>query len=100
MSRVREINNKNCSHFFFDDIINIKNLDLNKTKIKIFLSNTLDISRGVNMNFLGLGSFLGIRALREAIIYITKKKSPAGKNLRFFLLETLKNCTLNKKFNP
>ena len=28
-----------------------------------------------------------------------KRKSPAGKILRFFLLETLKNAALNKKFN-
>ena len=53
----------------------------------------------VTRNFLGQGSFLGIRALRWTIIYNTKKKGPAGKILRFFLLKTFKNCTLKDKFN-
>ena len=57
-------------------------------------------NRCVSRNVLGRGSFLGIRALQLTIIYNMKKKGPAGKCLRFFLLETLKNCTLNKKFNP
>ena len=29
-----------------------------------------------------------------------ERKAPQGKNLQFFLLETLKNYTLNEKFNP
>ena len=29
-----------------------------------------------------------------------EKKNPAEKNLLFFLLETLRNCILNDKFNP
>ena len=33
MSRIREIDIKNCLYYFFDDIINIKNLDPNNTKI-------------------------------------------------------------------
>ena len=48
----------------------------------------------------GRGCFLGIRALRKTIIYNTKKKGPSGKNFQYFLLRTLKNCTLNEKFNP
>ena len=33
-------------------------------------------------------------------MYKTRKKGPAGKNLWFFLLETLKSCIVNEKFNP
>ena len=47
-----------------------------------------------------LGRVLGIRALRKTIICNTKKKGPAGKYFQCFLLRTLKNCTLNEKFNP
>ena len=47
MNWVSEIDNKNCTHYFFDEVINIKNLNLNEIKIKIFLCNTLNISRGV-----------------------------------------------------
>ena len=33
MNSVKEINIKNCTYYFFDDMINIKNLDPNKIKI-------------------------------------------------------------------
>ena len=33
MSRVRVINIKNCTHYFFDDITSVKNLDPNNIKI-------------------------------------------------------------------
>ena len=56
-------------------------------------------SRRKTMDFLGQGSFFGIRAFRKTIIYNTKKKGHAGKNLHFFLLESPKNCTLNEKLN-
>ena len=47
--------------------------------------------RHVTRNSLGQRSFLGIRALRETIIYNTREKGPAGKTLWLFLLKTLKN---------
>ena len=56
--------------------------------------------RRVTRNILGQGSFLGIRVLQYMIIYNAKKKGPAGKNLRFFTLATLKNFPLNEKFHP
>ena len=49
---------------------------------------------------LGQEGSLGITANRQRIIYNTKKKGPAWKNLRFFLLETLKSCNSNEKFDP
>lgn len=33
MNRVKEINIKNCTYYFLNDMINIKKLDLNKIKI-------------------------------------------------------------------
>ena len=33
MSRVREIDTKNRTSYFFEDITNVKNLDLNNTKL-------------------------------------------------------------------
>ena len=33
MNRVKEINIKNCTNYFFDDIINITNFDSNRIKI-------------------------------------------------------------------
>ena len=32
-NRFRDIDIKNCTYYFFDDMINIKKLDLKKTKI-------------------------------------------------------------------
>ena len=58
------------------------------------------VLRRITRNFVGQGSFFGTRALRQTIIYKTKKKGPARKDLWFFLLKTLKNYTLNEKFNP
>ena len=83
-----------------------RSLSPNKEKVKNYklagavTTKTTFNSRSATRNFLGQASFLRIRALRKTIIYNTKKKGPAGKNLRFFLLETLKNCTLNEKFYP
>ena len=33
MNGLKEINVKSCMHYFFDDMINIKNLDSDKIKI-------------------------------------------------------------------
>ena len=32
-NKLKEIDIKNCTYYFFDDVINIRNLDPNKTKI-------------------------------------------------------------------
>ena len=49
-NKFKDIDIKNCTYYFCDDMINIKNLDLNKIKIwkfihKIFLFITLDMWR-------------------------------------------------------
>ena len=54
----------------------------------------------VNRNFLGQWRFLGIRHFYKQLTTTRERKVPQGKNLLFFLLKTLKNCILNKKFNP
>ena len=59
-----------------------------------------DCNRPVTRNVLGQESFLGIRPLWSTIMYKTRKKGPAGKNPRIFLLQTRKYCILNEKFNP
>ena len=46
--KVKDIDKKSCSYYFFDDIINIENFDPNKIKIdeihtKIFLFTALDM---------------------------------------------------------
>ena len=46
--KVKDIDKKDCSYYFFDDIINIENFDRNKIKIdeihtKIFLFTALDM---------------------------------------------------------
>lgn len=33
MSRIREINIKSCTHYFFNDIINIQNVDINNINL-------------------------------------------------------------------
>ena len=50
--------------------------------------------------FLGQRSLFGISGLRQTFTYSTKKKkkTPQGKNSRFFHLETLKIFILNDKF--
>ena len=53
-----------------------------------------------NQEFFMAGEFFRIRKLQQKIIYSTKKKGPGRNSLRFFLLEILKSCTLDKKFNP
>ena len=59
------------------------------------------MNKRVTRNFLGQGSFLGIRALlinnhaqHEKEILPRREKSPV------LFLETLKNSILNEKFNP
>ena len=46
-NKFKDIDTKNCTYCFFDDMINSKNLDPNKIKIgnhtKIFLCITLDM---------------------------------------------------------
>ena len=54
--------------------------------------------RRVTRIFSGQRSFLGIRTVQSSFTNSTSKKNPAGKNLRFFRLETLKNFILNDKF--
>ena len=44
--------------------------------------------------------FLLLGLFDKHFIYNTRKKGPAGKNIRFFILEKLKIWILNKKFNP
>ena len=40
--KAKDIDIKNCSYYFFDDIINIKNFDRNNIKIdEMFNKNTL-----------------------------------------------------------
>ena len=65
-----------------------------------FQKSSKNQNRRVTRNFLWQGSFFRIRKLQQKIINSTKKKGPGGNSLRFFLLEILKNCNLNKKFNP
>ena len=47
-NKVKDIDLKNCTHYFFNDIINIKNFDQNNIEIdekshKKFLFTTLDM---------------------------------------------------------
>ena len=42
-NKVKDINIKNPSYYFFNDIINIENFDPNKSHIKIFLFTILDM---------------------------------------------------------
>ena len=44
MSRIKEINIKSCTYYFFDDMINIKNFDPNRVKIdkKSYESTIID----------------------------------------------------------
>ena len=68
---------------------------------QVITDETLAVAyRHVTRNFLGQEIFHGIRALLLKKSSITRKrKAPQGKNLRFFNLETLKNCCLNEKIN-
>ena len=56
--------------------------------------------RRVTRNFLGQGSFVRIRALRQTLTYNIRKKVPVGKKSIDFRQETLKNFILNEKFYP
>ena len=55
--KVKDIDKKDCSYYFFDDIINIENFDRNKIKIdeihtKIFLFTKYGKINNVNLLYL------------------------------------------------
>ena len=67
----------------------------------IFTTNLLQnhiYFKRLTRNFLGQRSFLGIRHFDKHSPTTQERKAPQGKNLRFFRLETLKNCILNENF--
>ena len=60
------------------------------------------LSFKVTWYILGQESFLGFR-INSTLIKShleNEKEKPAVKHLRIFLLETLRNCIINDKFNP
>ena len=57
-------------------------------------------TRRVTRNFLGQGSFLGIRHFKKHSPSTRERKVPRGKKSRFFRLETLKNVILTENFDP
>ena len=56
--------------------------------------------RCISRNLSGHGVFLQIGQFDEHFMKNTRKKCQTGENLGVFFLEKLKNCILDKKFNP
>ena len=73
-----------------------------QSKVNTFSESTSNKGnvRRVTRNFLGQWSFLGIGHFDKHSPTTRERKTPQGKNLRFFRLEPVKNCILNEKLYP
>ena len=112
MSRMKQINIKNGTYYFFNDMINIKSFDSNRIKIdktsyKNILIYYIEYITIKNLSYVKTNSvnllYLIINKIDEYIEesngnkYLTLRQYLTLKNYLDFLLKSIKNCGIKLK---